>query len=394
MTPKPKSASADAKDPNALRKPPVPKPAGAAAAAKSGGSSKPPGGAPAEETDLLVEDDDSTKRLFVKIFPWILSICVHCSFVLIAVFVVYVTVHQSEDLEEQEAIIPVVALGVKPGGPRATGPVPGMPGNPNAPKDKRTMTATKYKQELGGAEGSGAGNKSGGASGSSKVDSSLSGIIGSGGGQGGGNPGGSPFGSVVGHGDGPFRNPGLYGTGGGNVKRVVYVIDASGSLLDSLPFVLVELRRSISQLGDSQFFSVIFFQDEHVLEVPPINTLKPATSENKNKAVEWMSPEAGNVVTAGTTRPVEAITRALSLKPELVFILSDNITGSGRYEVDQKVLLTQIKAANKNHAKINCIQFLVPDRLLQYGFKSTLELIAEQSGGIYRFVPAKELGLN
>ena len=53
-------------------------------------------------------------------------------------------------------------------------------------------------------------------------------------------------------------------------RRQVYLVDASGSLIDTLPFVLRELQQSISKLSDQQKFTVIFFQGKDVgLKVPP-----------------------------------------------------------------------------------------------------------------------------
>ena len=117
---------------------------------------------------------------------------------------------------------------------------------------------------------------------------------------------------------------------GGNAKKIIYVVDASGSLIDTFPFVIMELKRSISELKDAQSFTVIFFQGEDHIEVPPPR-LKKATSENKLKVIEWVDPASGNVIPTGLSNPVKAITRALQYQPELIFLLSDNIPNPGHY---------------------------------------------------------------
>ncbi|MEO7198072.1 MAG: alkyl sulfatase C-terminal domain-containing protein, partial [Solirubrobacterales bacterium] len=43
----------------------------------------------------------------------------------------------------------------------------------------------------------------------------------------------------------------------------------------------------------------------------------------------------GNIIPGGGTNPVKALQMALQTKPQLLFILSDNITGAGRFEVDR-----------------------------------------------------------
>ena len=73
-------------------------------------------------------------------------------------------------------------------------------------------------------------------------------------------------------------------------------------------------------------------------------------------------------------------------KPQLIFLLSDNITGQGQYELNQQRLLDEIKGANTSNTKINTIQFLYPDPLARIGFKPTMQQISEQTGGIYKFI--------
>lgn len=183
----------------------------------------------------------------------------------------------------------------------------------------------------------------------------------------------------------------FYGTGG-NARRIAYIVDASGSLIDTLDFVLQELRRSISQLSDQQEFTVLFFQNNQILEAPPAGW-KRANAQHKRRVFDWISPEAGHIRAMGGTSPVPAIQQALRYRPELVFLLSDNITGRGRYEVNQQKLLDQVAQLNQGRTKFNTIQFVYPDPLAQRGMRGTLELIAEQTGGVYRFVTGRELDI-
>ncbi len=374
--------------------------AAAGAKAKSGAPGAPggpggPGSRSAKDSGEpveIIDDIPTSETVMGKVMPWMISILVHSAIILLGVLLVYVTVKEHGKLEEEEVIIPVVSLGVKPGGPKVSGVMPGITGSPTAPREIRTTSVSKYKDSLGGAQGAGAGPTSGAGAGSAKVSTGLSGIIGTGGGTGGGNPKGSPFGSVQGFGDGPFRAPTMYGTGGGNAKKIVFCIDASGSLMDSIPFVIQELRLTLGQMSDAQSFTIIFFQGGSSVEVPP-KGLKPATTEEKARVLDWINLENGNVSPQGITRPVEAVQTGLSYQPDLMFILSDNITGQGRYELDQKILLDEIIRANKKHTKINTIQFLQEDRLVQFKMQPTMKLIAEKTGGIYRFVKAADIGL-
>jgi len=179
---------------------------------------------------------------------------------------------------------------------------------------------------------------------------------------------------------------------GGNALQLVYVIDASGSLVDSLEFVIVELKRSISDLTGRQRFSVIFFQgDRPPLEVPP-HGLQAATPQRKQAVKKWIDLDSGNITAAGTTNPVPAIELALKYNPQLIILLSDNITGQeGMYEIKQKQLLQAIEQANRHDTKISTIQFLHRDPLEAAGLPPTMKLIAQRNGGRYRFIDEQEL---
>jgi hypothetical protein len=179
----------------------------------------------------------------------------------------------------------------------------------------------------------------------------------------------------------------FYGLGG-NARRIVYVVDASGSLVDSLQYVLPELQHSIHELSEQQHFTILFFQGGHVLETPPAG-LKPATAYRKQQAAAWMSPSAANIRAAGTSSPIPALQRALDYKPDLIFLLSDNIAGRGGGCIDPQYLLDQVARLNTTRTKINTIQFLYPDPAALSG-RPTLQVIAERTGGVYRFVSARE----
>ena len=80
----------------------------------------------------------------------------------------------------------------------------------------------------------------------------------------------------------------------------------------------------------------------------------------------------------------------------MLFLLSENITGSGEFEIDQADLLKLLDELNPVDRKtgrrvtlIKCVQFLDPDPL------DTLLRIAQHHGGPdgYRFLSRAELGL-
>ena len=177
-----------------------------------------------------------------------------------------------------------------------------------------------------------------------------------------------------------------------NARRIVYVIDASGSMIRSLQIVLRELGRSLGTLSPRQTYAVIFFQRNQALVVPP-NRLTPATPAAIARALAWIDD---NVIPAGRSNPLAALEKGLRLKPDVIFLLSENITGSGEFEIDQADLLSLLDELNpidrrngRRATRINCVQFLDPDPL------DTLRRIAERHGGKdgYRFLSRAELGI-
>lgn len=174
------------------------------------------------------------------------------------------------------------------------------------------------------------------------------------------------------------------GSRASNANRIVYVIDASGSLTPYLQIVLEEMFRSLRQLDDRQQFAIIFFQQEGALAVPPRGRLQKATDAAVGRAVDWINSGA-NVVPGGGSNPLAALEMAFDLHPEVVFLLSDSITGSGAYEVDRAELLEALEELNpvidgatgRRAVQVNCIQFLAEDedRL------GTMRSIAEFHGG-------------
>jgi hypothetical protein len=160
-----------------------------------------------------------------------------------------------------------------------------------------------------------------------------------------------------------------------------------------LRFVIDELTRSLSNLSPRQSFGVVFFKGNQAIEVPPAGKLTPATDEERARVIKWINE---NVVPAEGTNPIVGIQKALALKPDVIFLLSQNITGYGQFEVDQKDLLDLLDQLNpinpqtrRRTTQINCIQFIDEDPL------GTMPLIAQLHGGAngYRFMSRAELGL-
>ena len=173
----------------------------------------------------------------------------------------------------------------------------------------------------------------------------------------------------------PFPEGGGGGGGGGGdgASKVVYVVDRSGSMGDSIAYVKYELKRSIRNLGPDKQFHVIFYSSGPALEMPA-RRLVTATDENKRKAFEFID----DIYPAAETDPTDAIRRAFAVGPDVIYLLTDG-------EFDRAVV-NQVSRANPGgRVSVNTIAFLY-----RQGEK-ILKEIAGRNRGNYRFVSEADL---
>jgi hypothetical protein len=158
-----------------------------------------------------------------------------------------------------------------------------------------------------------------------------------------------------------------------SARRIVYVVDRSGSMTDAIDYVKSELKRSIRELGEGKEFHVIFYSSGPPVEMPT-RRLVNATDRNKELAVRFID----SVVAQGQTDPSKALERAFDVKPELIYLLTD-----GEFDKAIVGLVKRLNAAGK--VKVHTIGFLY--RMGEKGLKQ----IADQNGGQYKFVAEKDL---
>ena len=179
-----------------------------------------------------------------------------------------------------------------------------------------------------------------------------------------------------------------------NARRVVYVVDASGSLVGTFPLIIEELRKSLQRLDPRQSFGVIFFQRGEAITVPPGGNLQSATPERVSETMKWIEAK---MIPSGRSNPIAAFEAAMAMRPEIIFLLSSDITGSGEFEMSEMALLAALErlnpidaATNRRLTRVQCIQFLDPDPL------GTLQRIAKEHGGESGFIniTRQDLGLD
>jgi len=159
---------------------------------------------------------------------------------------------------------------------------------------------------------------------------------------------------------------------GGTAYSVVYVVDRSGSMVLTLAALKRELKRSLRALQPMQKFHVIFFNAGEPLEAPG-GRLVWATRANVQRCCRFID----TVFPEGRTNPASAIRRALALKPDLIYLLTDG-------DFDPQIV-EQISALNTAGVKINTIAYTSERGGI------LLRRIAARSGGVYRYVAEEEL---
>jgi autotransporter-associated beta strand protein len=156
-------------------------------------------------------------------------------------------------------------------------------------------------------------------------------------------------------------------------RTIVFVVDRSGSMVDSMDYVKRELKSSIGDLPEDASFDVVFMSAGQPLEMPA-RQLVPATQQNKLQAAEFID----SITAQGETQSSPAISRALSLRPDVLYILTD-----AQLSWDMVGLVRRLNADGRT--TVHTVG------LLYKGGEAVLKEIALQNGGEYRFVPQEDL---
>lgn len=213
-------------------------------------------------------------------------------------------------------------------------------------------------------------------------------LIGLGSGSGKGLDGDKGAGSGPGSDGGPMAPFGVPGGGqglgpksqfmglSGNATRIVFVCDASGSMVDKFDALRLELRRSVDGLKPIQAFGIIFFQEQKAAALDRM--LVMANGEHKKQAYEFLDQTTPH----GSTEPIHGLEIAFDQEPQLIYLLTD-----GDFPDNQKVI-DYIRRRNVGRkVKINTIAFV--GRGEEY--EKVLKQIAQENHGSFKYVSGGEL---
>jgi hypothetical protein len=327
-----------------------------------------------------------------NLLPLITSVVLHVSIVVLMVLLIPPIRSALRQVTQEQVLIPDASFaeGNTPGGI----PNPGLGNDPmrqarqdniaNAPpnsegwadKPSQTLAQTMMSGGLGETAseisviGPGAGTGAGKTSG-----------IGQGSGTGPGTGDGSgalaPFGPGGGGGGvGPkFMKVGF----GGNVRSIIFVCDASGSMMNKMATLKAELKSAVDRLKPMQWFDVVFFADAKPQALSQL--MVPASPDHKQKLFAFLN----GVTTAGATDPIPGLELAFRQQPQLIFLLTD-----GDFP-DNNAVLNRIRQLNPDKkVHVNTIAF-VGESDTDQAFIDVLKQIAKENGGVFKRVAESEV---
>ena len=168
----------------------------------------------------------------------------------------------------------------------------------------------------------------------------------------------------------------------GNAYKVVYVVDISGSLEIYLKDIVGEVSSSVRGLIPTQQFQILtYMSDRGDVRLLEFATGRLSYANEKNKAAATEFTKSLKVV-RGAFDPVQALTKAYELQPELIYLLSD-----GEYDEFPELLAKVRELYKQCPAKITAISFNPAPRNLP-----VLQNVANETGGHFRLVEESQLG--
>ena len=300
--------------------------------------------------------------VMARCMPWLMSIFLHAAMAMIFMFVAIIIVVEQEEAKPHEMTIRSIrdydTIVVSSDQKKAITDRRKTP-KPSMPKGHRTSSVSERSP-------------------SPSNDNSIIGLsatlIGLNSGEKSG-PFGAPDGKGIFIGDTPPP--------GEPRPDVVFLLDRSGSMVDSFDVVRQEMLRSVGYMKPDRRFHVVLFSDGQPLENTPRRMI-PATPKAKLALVDYIQ----TVRASGRTDPVPAIKRAFDEigrgsrgRNVVIHLLTDGVFP------DNEAVLNVIR--NRNAA------LRVPINTILYGNRppaaeKVLTEIANESKGTYRFISRDE----
>lgn len=170
-------------------------------------------------------------------------------------------------------------------------------------------------------------------------------------------------------------------------NRVVFLLDHSESMQGTwnqtqpkpLDYAKYNLKQSLSSLTAQHRFQIIFYNRTYLHlsgnARAEINLL-PATEKNKTRAVQFIN----NIRAGNSTRHLPALQAALSVKPDIIYFLTDSESELTRNEMDFLHRMSR-------NTQIHCIEFGKGPLLAGTGTseRNFLQVLADLTDGEFRY---------
>ena len=167
-----------------------------------------------------------------------------------------------------------------------------------------------------------------------------------------------------------------------DTRTIIYLVDCSGSMQGLFGWVQQQLKISIEQLRQNQYFSIIFFGNDGIFELDRDSLLR-AGDKNKSQALNFID----SMKPAGRADALEALKKAIKIQTSqsdngnaVIYFLTDGFELAENSEVLDKQITDLLNRLGPS-TQINTIGFwpLEQDRV-------ALEQIAQRSGGTFLLI--------
>jgi hypothetical protein len=163
----------------------------------------------------------------------------------------------------------------------------------------------------------------------------------------------------------------------GPAKRVVFIGDATGTMISKMKYQVAELAKAIDALDPAtQAFGVVVFTDGGAVKAVDTAKLLPATPANKAKVADFLA----GLNARGTTDPLPAIQLAFKLRPEVIYFLTDGEFNNLR---TYKQVLAEV--ARLNAGKKVVVHTILLETYDKEG-EVALKKMATDNGGTFRYI--------
>jgi hypothetical protein len=174
---------------------------------------------------------------------------------------------------------------------------------------------------------------------------------------------------------------------GSNVRSIVYVCDASGSMVGQGDDALkTELKRDIANLSPIQQFNILIFHETRTgsLYQAMADKMLMGTPSSKATAFEFID----NLPFSSVNNPIPALEEGFREQPQLLFLLSHGDFNNRYNTTNNAEVFNKIEELNsEKRTHVNTILLLgerSKDNFEKRDLEAIMKKIADKNGGVYR----------